>query len=87
MLDKKHWEVFGRYSFIDLDEDSVAAGFDNQLHEITIGLNYYFDGQNAKFTIDGTYLPNGVPTNITGIGFLANEDAEFVFRGQFQLLL
>jgi hypothetical protein len=51
-------------------------------------MNYYFDGHNAKATFDATYLPNGVPQNIDGIGLLANDgEAEFVFRGQFQLLL
>lgn len=88
MLDKKHWEVFGRYSYIDFDGGTLPAGTEDQYHEMTIGLNYYFDGHNAKATFDATYLPNGAPTNIDGIGFLANPgESEFVFRGQFQLLL
>ena len=56
-------------------------------NEITIGTNYYIRGHAAKFTIDLTYLCDGSPVSDDGSGVLANDDAEFVLRVQFQLLL
>jgi predicted porin len=88
----KHWEVFGRYDFVKLDEDAVAAGAEDLFHEVTAGLNYYLgpDGSalhRAKFTIDVTYLPNGAPSDQTQSGILASDGDEFLLRAQFQLLL
>ena len=55
-------EPFLRYDFINFDADLLPAGTkENQVHEITAGVNYYFKGHNAKFTADFTYLPNGTP--------------------------
>lgn len=76
------WEVFARYDYTDLDTDDDQ----DQLHEITGGVNYYFFGHSAKMTLDVTYLPEGAPRD-TGIGFLASDEDQFVLRGQFQLLL
>jgi hypothetical protein len=81
------WEIFGRYSLVSLD--SGTAGNDDNFHELTAGANYYIKGHSAKFTFDLTYLPNGTPSNQSQIGALdpdADED-QFIFRGQFQLLL
>jgi hypothetical protein len=83
----QEWEVFGRLDWTSLDEDLVAVGLENDLLEFTVGVNYYLEGHAAKFTIDATYLPDGAPNDLTGIGVLATEETEFVVRGQFQLLL
>jgi hypothetical protein len=85
----KHLEPFVRYDFINFDKDLLPAGTDeNQVHEFTAGVNYYFKGHNAKFTADVTYLPNGTPVADTGGDILASDDeTEFVIRAQFQLLL
>lgn len=83
----KNWEVFGRYDYVGLSSDDVPAGADNHIHEITAGVNYYIEGQHAKFTLDGVYLPNGAPYNYSGLGILASDGQEFVMRAQFQLLL
>jgi hypothetical protein len=86
LLNKKV-EVFGRYDVIKLDE----TGSDNDtFNEFTIGANYFFghDGaylHRAKFTVDFIYLPDGAPSNQTGLGILASDQDEFVLRGQFQL--
>ena len=80
-------ELFGRYSLVALD--AAADDEEDNFHEITTGVNYYFAGHSAKFTADVTWLPDGAPQNDTGIGHLdpdADEE-QFVFRGQFQLLL
>jgi hypothetical protein len=80
------WEVFGRYSLASLD--MAGAGTDN-FHEFTAGVNYYIKGHAAKFTFDVSYLPDGSPSNEPQIGVLDPDadDQQFVFRGQFQLLL
>ena len=82
----QRWEVFGRYSLASLD--MAGAGTDN-FHEFTAGVNYYIKGHAAKFTFDVSYLPDGTPSNEPQIGVLDPDadDQQFVFRGQFQLLL
>jgi hypothetical protein len=86
LLDER-WEVFGRYDFTMLDDEALAADDEDNVHEITVGANYYLYKHNAKFTLDFTYLPNGSPTNVTGNGILAGDEDQFVVRGQMQLAL
>jgi phosphate-selective porin len=83
----RHWEPFARYDFISFDDAGLAAGSEDQVHEITVGLNYYFHGHAAKLTVDGMYLPNGSPVGDDGSDVLASGDGEFVAQIQFQLLL
>jgi hypothetical protein len=86
MLNDK-WEVFGRYSLVNLD--SGDADDDANYHEMTAGVNYFIRSHAAKITVDVTYLPDGVPTDQSGLGELDPDadDEQFVLRGQFQLLL
>jgi len=88
-LINSQWEIFGRYDYMHLDSNSTAShGSENTFHEITVGLNYYLHGHAAKITVDAGWLPNGAPSNQTGIGVLANDgENEYYIRGQFQLLL
>ena len=85
----KQWELFGQYSYIQFDGGEFAAGTETTVHEITVGVNYYMHGHNAKLTIDGTWLPNGTPVANDGGGILAepNGKNELLLRAQFQLLL
>jgi phosphate-selective porin OprO and OprP len=85
----KQWELFGQYSYIQFDGGEFAAGTETTVHEITLGVNYYIHGQNAKLTVDGVWLPNGTPVASDGGGILAqpNGKNEVVLRAQFQLLL
>ncbi|MBC8107818.1 MAG: hypothetical protein H7Z14_14615 [Anaerolineae bacterium] len=84
------WEIFGRYDMTSLDSD-IAVGSTGQtqdnFQEVTIGLNHYFKGQNAKWTLDVSWLPNGAPTGASNLGILNSDDTEFVVRTQFQLML
>jgi hypothetical protein len=82
-------EPFARYDYIHFDEAGLPGGFtQGKVHEITVGANYYFKSHAAKLTADFTYLPNGTPFASTGGDILAsNDEAEFVVRAQFQLLL
>jgi hypothetical protein len=82
------WELFGRYDLTSIDEDRLALS-DDEFHEFTAGVNYYFKGHAAKLTLDGVYLPDGIPSDQNGIGELdpdADSD-QFALRAQFQLLL
>jgi hypothetical protein len=89
------WEIFGRFDMLIFDEELVLGGTsEDTFFELTGGVNYYL-GPNgsymhrAKITLDLTILPNGAPTDVTGIGILDNNDGglEVVFRSQFQLAI
>ena len=86
---KPQWEVFARYDFIKFENDVVFAngGSEDFFNEITIGLNRYIKSYYAKFTLDFTYLPNGAPADQIGLGELAGDEAQYLLRGQFQLVL
>jgi len=83
------FELFGRYDFTHVENALATAGggTENEFHEITAGMNYYFYGHNAKFTLDVTYLPSGAPAGVDQLGILSSDDNQFVARGQFQLML
>jgi hypothetical protein len=90
----RSWEVFGAYDVVVFDDAVTLStgGTEDTFHEIVGGVNYYFGpdgswGHKAKFTLDAAYLPSGAPRNISGSGILESEEAEFILRGQFQLLL
>ena len=58
------------------------------MQEITIGANYYLYHQNAKFTLDASWLPNGAPADADALGILKDSGHnEAVLRLQFQLAL
>lgn len=83
-IDRK-WEPFVRYDMVSIDDGGIDA-----FNEFAVGVNYFPDdsaGHRAKFTFDVLYLPDGVPSDQTGIGALQSDDAQFILRGQFQLLL
>jgi len=80
------WEVFGRWDYTKFDSDSSVSS--DELCELTVGVNYYMcANHNVKLSFDVTWLPNGSPTDIRELGILAADDSEYIFRGQFQLLL
>ncbi len=95
-LVRKNLEPFARYSILRF-EDTDGAG-DDTYNEITVGVNYYLGkdgawGNRAKLTVDAVYLPDGAPGttaapgNLTGMGYVAGEDAQFILRAQFTLQL
>lgn len=84
------WEAYGRYDFIYFGDNSALLGSSTQqnVQEISLGVNYYIHGQAAKFTLDVTYLPEGSPVSDSGAGILIDDGhAEFIAAAQFQLLL
>lgn len=85
----EQWEIFGRYDYTDIDDDRVTGSSEDDIHELTVGFNYYVKGHAAKFTVDGFWLPNGTPVGETGIGVFSQsgDDDQFGLRAQFQLLI
>jgi hypothetical protein len=86
---RPNWEVFARYDFIKFENDVTfsTGGSEDLFNEITIGLNRYIKSYYAKFTLDFTYLPNGSPNNEIGLGELQGDEAQYLLRAQFQLVL
>jgi hypothetical protein len=85
LYDQK-WEPYVRYEYLYLQ--GTPAGSENSVNEVSLGLNYYFHGHNAKLTGQAMYLPNGIPVNDDSNDVLiSNNHQEFVFLAQFQLLL
>ena len=84
-----HLEPFGRYDWTHLDPASTAGvtGLTSHIvQEITVGANYYIYGRKLKLTVDGTWLPDGSPADVDGLGVLRDSGHnEFLLRGQFQL--
>ncbi len=101
------FEPFARYDGIFLDDDvetgrtGVAAG-DQDLNFLTFGVNYYFAGPAAKFTVDAVWafeatnqipITPGIPVGL-GRSFNGNstallssaEDDQVTVRFQFQLM-
>jgi hypothetical protein len=88
LIPNTKWEPFGRADYIRLDGAGQPAGTELNVWELTAGVNYYFAGHAAKFTLDGTWLPNGSPIADTGADILVdNGNNEIVIRVQFQLLI
>jgi len=81
-------EPFIRYDYTHLDGDAQPGILQDNIDEITLGANYYLFGQQAKFTVDGSWLPNGSPTDVNYLDILQdNAHNEWVVRMQFQLAL
>jgi hypothetical protein len=83
-------EPFARFDYVYLAPGSLAGQgiVRHSVQEITVGANYYIYKQNAKITVDGSYLPNGSPTDANALGILKDTGRnEFVLRAQFQLAL
>ena len=60
----------------------------NKAQELTIGANYYLFKQHIKFTLDGSWLPDGSPTDQDALGILTDSGhTEYVIRFQFQLAI
>jgi hypothetical protein len=81
-------EPFARFDYTYLDPGSVTGLKSHDASELTIGANYYIQGHYVKFTLDGSYLPAGAPTDSDALGILKDSGRnEFVIRGQFQLAI
>jgi len=87
------WDVYGQWAWWDLDNNlstsalSPAVVSDSSI--ITVGVNYYIDRNNAKWTTDIGVGLDSVPLTINGIDWRADapsQDGQVVLRSQLQLL-
>ncbi len=92
----RSWEVFGRLDITMFDNDVTLSGGSTEetFYEVTVGANYYLGpdgsyGHRAKFTVDLSFLPNGAPAALDGIGQLDANDGgnEIMLRTQFQIMI
>lgn len=82
------FEIFARYDYTHLDGRAIPGIINDNVHEITLGANYYFHGHQAKATLDASWLPNGSPADAEGAGILQDDGhPELVIRAQFQLAI
>ncbi len=73
----KNWEVVARAG------QFLTEGSTNRAEEYTLGMNYYFYGQNLKLQTDVTYLPIA-PYTSSVMGSAVNTH-DVIFRMQLQL--
>jgi len=81
------WELFGRYEWSDRGALGSAGNPDN-LNLITIGVNKYFAGHNAKWTTDIGFGLEPVPVTVPITDWRADSGSntgQFVVRSQLQL--
>jgi hypothetical protein len=91
-------EPFIRYDGLYYDDNSVAAGTEENNNFVTVGFNQFFAGYAARLTIDAiitlddnqnllTPVPGGSNPGGTGDGLLPSTDSGQVgIRTQFQLI-
>ena len=78
-------EPFVRWEELDSDDGT------DETELLTIGVNYYLDGHNAKFTLDLVMAQDPIGDNSVSsvtnlLADAAGEDDQTVLRAQFQLL-
>jgi hypothetical protein len=80
-------EPFVRWEHLDVD--SPVVGSDDELDLLTLGVNYYLNGHNAKISLDGVYAFDSLPSGFSSLGLLSDatgEEDQFALRVQLQLL-
>lgn len=90
------YEPFLRYEVIMLDDD-IAGLVEDEIHLITVGMNWYQKKHNAKFTIDLVYVFDHIDDDASdftmldpsaGLGLVdddGDEDGQLAIRAQYQL--
>ncbi|MCA9284288.1 MAG: hypothetical protein KDA22_03670 [Phycisphaerales bacterium] len=82
------WEIFGRFEYGTVNGSDNAPNI-SDLYVGTVGVNWYIDGQDLKFTVDGGFGINNISpswgADITGWRIPSEGTNQFVLRTQFQL--
>ncbi len=83
------WELFARYEYGHIESNNEVVT-PTDLSVITTGVNWYIDGQDAKFTVDIGFSLEDIPSLWASdlAGWRADgvdTRPQFVFRTQFQL--
>ncbi|MFN4242800.1 MAG: hypothetical protein ACK4PI_06135 [Tepidisphaerales bacterium] len=86
----RQFEPYVRYN-ISVFEFDQANGED-KAEEYTIGFNFYprlgdYIGNNAKFSLDLSYLPDGSPVKAGNLGIQKGSGEQFMARVQFRFIL
>ncbi len=88
-------ELYGRYSQIFFDDNTLAPGSEDTNSEWVVGVNHYLHGHAAKLSLDFVYYGEesvfggslGSAAGNTNIGRLGDDDeGEFAVRAQMQLM-
>ena len=95
-------ELFGRYEYIDYNIEVPAGGSDaaTKYNGVTLGMNWFMAGHNAKLTVDwsmnfnsfGTNMNAGVLNSIgwrndvTATGATEPSKDQWALRAQMQLM-
>jgi hypothetical protein len=83
------WEFFARYDVTFFDDDERDLGEDT-FNVITAGVNWYWSGHAAKFTLDVQWFIDDdhpiFPGGNSQINYFGPQDDEFNIRAQFQLM-
>jgi len=87
----EEWEVFGRFEYGD--DDDISGTDTDELMLLTGGVNKYISGHDVKWTTDLGYAFDGVASFWgnsdalrSGWRSSSEDDSQFVFRTQLQLL-
>jgi phosphate-selective porin OprO/OprP len=84
------WELFARYDAIFQDDGRDLGSTDETFDTVTIGTNYYWSGQAARFSFDVQWFLDESTQLLgsnSGNGFLrTTEENEVNLRFQFQML-
>ncbi len=85
-LKPDEFELFGRWGYYDFD-DALGSSFDDEINLLTFGANWYWEGQDKKWTTDVVWSGDRIPDSATNLGILADaadQDGQFVLRSQVQ---
>jgi hypothetical protein len=84
----KHFEPFARYEYLHIDPHELpATAAHDEIHDITLGFNYYFHGHRAKISAAASYLPIGSPIANNGSDLLVAARQEVIIQVQFQIII
>lgn len=86
----KQFEPYARYN-VSIFEFDQANGEDTA-QEYTVGFNFYpklgsYIGNNAKFSLDLSYLPDGSPVKASNLGVQKGSGEQWMARIQFRFIL
>jgi hypothetical protein len=83
------WEGFARWEYADIDQFDGAGADYGDVNILTVGLNKYFAGNNAKWMTDVGFAFDSVPVSSPITGWRADVNggkSQFVMRTQLSIL-
>ena len=82
-------ELYGRYQWLDPSYSQIY-GSDDELNMVSMGINYYMAGNNAKLSLDWSWSFSQVVALGSGYGYTnwlpsGDNGGEWLLRTQLQL--